>query len=76
MAMQKQYRPQEIEPALEERWQAEGTYRFDPQSTAPVYSVDTPPPTVSGKLHIGHFLYRLVYLLELIGVRIPAYWMI
>ncbi len=56
MAMQKQYRPQEIEPALEERWQAEGTYRFDPQSTAPVYSVDTPPPTVSGKLHIGHFL--------------------
>ncbi|MEO3800480.1 valine--tRNA ligase [Nonomuraea sp. B1E8] len=37
------------------RWDAEGTYRFD--RSAPreqVYSIDTPPPTVSGSLHIGH----------------------
>ncbi|MGH9035032.1 MAG: class I tRNA ligase family protein, partial [Acidimicrobiia bacterium] len=36
-------------------WEADGTYRFD--RTAPrtsVYSIDTPPPTVSGVLHIGH----------------------
>ena len=37
------------------RWDTEGTYRFD--RTAPrhsVYAIDTPPPTVSGSLHVGH----------------------
>ena len=36
-------------------WDAEGIYRFDrtpPRSE--VYSIDTPPPTVSGSLHVGH----------------------
>ena len=37
------------------RWEAEGTYRFDRGRTrAGVYSIDTPPPTVSGSLHVGH----------------------
>jgi valyl-tRNA synthetase len=44
---------------LEERWsrqwQEEGTYAFDrSQERANVYAIDTPPPTVSGSLHIGH----------------------
>jgi valyl-tRNA synthetase len=37
------------------RWEEEGTYRFD--RAAPrerVYAIDTPPPTVSGSLHVGH----------------------
>ena len=37
------------------RWDAEGVYRFDrSRSRADVFAVDTPPPTVSGSLHIGH----------------------
>ncbi|GAA3081943.1 valine--tRNA ligase [Streptosporangium carneum] len=37
------------------RWEAEGTYRFDRSRTrAEIYSIDTPPPTVSGSLHVGH----------------------
>ena len=37
------------------RWEAESTYRFDRGATREtVYSIDTPPPTVSGELHIGH----------------------
>ena len=37
------------------RWEAEGTYRFDRSKTrAEVYAIDTPPPTVSGSLHVGH----------------------
>ncbi|GAA2515011.1 valine--tRNA ligase [Pilimelia columellifera] len=37
------------------RWQEDGTYAFDrSKSRAEVYSIDTPPPTVSGALHIGH----------------------
>src|SRR4051794_16532590 len=36
-------------------WDAEGTYRFDRTKTRDqVYSIDTPPPTVSGSLHVGH----------------------
>ncbi len=35
-------------------WEADGTYRFDPETTrAQVFSIDTPPPTVSGSLHMG-----------------------
>ena len=53
-------------PALEgleskwgERWEAQGTYRFDRDAALRagsdnVYSIDTPPPTASGSLHIGH----------------------
>jgi valyl-tRNA synthetase len=38
-----------------ERWEAAGTFRFDRNATrAEVYSIDTPPPTVSGSLHVGH----------------------
>ncbi len=37
------------------RWEEDGTYRFDPsRDRAQVYSIDTPPPTVSGSLHVGH----------------------
>ncbi len=37
------------------RWDKEHVYRFDPDGTREnVFSIDTPPPTVSGTLHIGH----------------------
>jgi valyl-tRNA synthetase len=44
---------------LEERWTRvwadEGTYAFDRTATREqVFSIDTPPPTVSGSLHVGH----------------------
>ena len=36
-------------------WEASGVYRFDrARARAEVYSIDTPPPTVSGSLHVGH----------------------
>ncbi len=38
-----------------ERWEADGVHRFRRDSTAEVvYAIDTPPPTVSGSLHVGH----------------------
>ncbi|HET7719327.1 MAG TPA: valine--tRNA ligase, partial [Acidimicrobiales bacterium] len=44
-----------LEEKWDARWEAEGTYRFDRSKTrAEIYSIDTPPPTVSGSLHIGH----------------------
>src|SRR5580765_8472211 len=37
------------------RWEEAGVYRFDrSRPRADVYSIDTPPPTVSGSLHVGH----------------------
>ena len=36
-------------------WADEGTYAFvRPESREQVFSIDTPPPTVSGSLHVGH----------------------
>jgi len=36
-------------------WQADATYAFDPtKGRDDVFSIDTPPPTVSGSLHMGH----------------------
>jgi valyl-tRNA synthetase len=54
MPLAKTYNPQESEPRIQAFWQEHGIYHFDPTSEAPVYSIDTPPPTVSGNLHLGH----------------------
>ena len=36
-------------------WDASATYSFDKSAAkANIYSIDTPPPTVSGSLHVGH----------------------
>ena len=44
-----------IEAVWLQNWDAEQTYAFDRSATRDnVYSIDTPPPTVSGSLHIGH----------------------
>lgn len=50
----KRYEPREIEKKWQDFWYSKGLYRFDPNSNRPTYSIDTPPPTVSGRLHIGH----------------------
>jgi valyl-tRNA synthetase len=52
------YDPKAIEPAARELWERERCHAFDAEAArrAPqnVFSIDTPPPTVSGSLHIGH----------------------
>ena len=54
MQLPKRYEPKESEPKWQKFWEKEHVYKFDPKSKAEIYSVDTPPPTVSGKMHIGH----------------------
>jgi valyl-tRNA synthetase len=44
----------EAEPHLARLWAAEGTYTYDPAGTGPTFTIDAPPPTVSGELHLGH----------------------
>ena len=44
-----------LEAVWSVRWEADQVYRFDRSRPRPeVYSIDTPPPTVSGSLHVGH----------------------
>ncbi|MGA9279458.1 valine--tRNA ligase [Ilumatobacter sp.] len=44
-----------IEDRWADQWDTDGTYRFDMSvSRDGVFSIDTPPPTVSGSLHMGH----------------------
>ncbi|HTG48303.1 MAG TPA: valine--tRNA ligase [Actinomycetota bacterium] len=44
-----------LEAKWGEWWEAAGTYRFDrTRSREEIYAIDTPPPTVSGSLHLGH----------------------
>ena len=44
-----------LEAKLDAAWQAEQLYHFDESATREqVYSIDTPPPTASGSLHVGH----------------------
>jgi len=44
-----------IEDRWSQQWDADGTYSFDRTATRDeVFSIDTPPPTVSGSLHVGH----------------------
>ncbi|MDP9073431.1 MAG: valine--tRNA ligase, partial [Actinomycetota bacterium] len=43
-----------LEHSWNQQWEEAGTYRFDRSKTRDqIYSVDTPPPTVSGSLHMG-----------------------
>ncbi len=43
---------------LEERWRTsweeKETFLFDPETKKDVYSIDTPPTTISGDVHLGH----------------------
>ncbi len=42
------------EKELQAFWEAEWVHKFDPNSAKPIFTIDTPPPTVSGNIHIGH----------------------
>ncbi len=48
----KPYEPHIEEPKILKFWEKEKIYKFRPGKK--VYSIDTPPPTVSGDMHIGH----------------------
>src|SRR5690606_33681478 len=44
-----------IEARWADQWDRDSIYRFDRSAVREqVFSIDTPPPTVSGSLHMGH----------------------
>jgi len=54
-AIAKHFDPQDAQVRWNRRWEEDGVYAYDPsRSRSETFVVDTPPPTVSGALHIGH----------------------
>ena len=51
--LDKKYNIQEKEQKWMEYWDENKIYEFKPDKRK-IYSIDTPPPTVNGKIHIGH----------------------
>ncbi len=54
MELPKNYDPKEAEPRWQKYWETEKLFEFHPHLKKETYSIDTPPPTVSGKMHLGH----------------------
>lgn len=52
--MDKKYDHLTGDTQAQEKWAQEDTYASLPDSTKEQFTIDTPPPTVSGTLHIGH----------------------
>lgn len=51
------YNASDIESRCLAFWEKDNTYRFDKTASREnTYVVDTPPPTVSGSLHVGHIM--------------------
>ncbi len=54
-ALPKHFESAQAEQRWDEAWQAAGIYHYDPtRPRSETFVVDTPPPTVSGSLHVGH----------------------
>ncbi len=45
-----------VEKEMQKYWDENDVYKFIPDKSKQLYSIDTPPPTVNGSLHIGHIL--------------------
>lgn len=54
MQLSKHYDAKVSEKKWNEFWIKNKIYHFNPNSDKKIYSIDTPPPTVSGKMHMGH----------------------
>ncbi len=49
----KHYESKEVEDKWQKKWEKDKLYTFD-KKKGNVYSIDTPPPTISGDIHMGH----------------------
>ena len=53
-SLEGRYDAKAAEPRLQADWAEARLYEFDPMRAGQPYTVDTPPPTVSGQIHVGH----------------------
>jgi len=58
--LDKVFDPAAIEPRLYEGWEASGAFSARPESPARPFTIMIPPPNVTGSLHIGHALNKIL----------------
>lgn len=51
---EKRYDGVSVEKKIQEYWRDNQIYKYQRDKSKPIFSIDTPPPTVNGSLHIGH----------------------
>ncbi len=54
MEIGKEYNFKDVERKWQSYWERENLFKFNSGGRGKIFSIDTPPPTVSGKMHIGH----------------------
>src|SRR3989338_7206622 len=54
MELPQRYDPKEAEPRWQKYWEEKEIFVYHSDPKRETYAVDTPPPTVSGKMHMGH----------------------
>ncbi len=54
MDIPQHYNPKDAEPKWQKYWADQEIFEFHPHPKKETFSIDTPPPTVSGKMHMGH----------------------
>ena len=52
--LDKKYNFAEKEVKWQNYWLDNDIYKFQGDGSKKVYAIDTPPPTVNGKIHMGH----------------------
>ncbi|MSS74365.1 valine--tRNA ligase [Candidatus Pacearchaeota archaeon] len=52
--MEEKQTQQQIEEKWRNFWEEKEIYKFNQKNIKKIYSIDTPPPTVSGEMHMGH----------------------
>lgn len=50
----KKYNAKEVEEKWQKYWKQNNVYKYKKDKKKETYSIDTPPPTLSGDMHIGH----------------------
>lgn len=56
MELPQRYDPKEVEPRLQVWWSKQKLLSYQAKSKKPIFSIDTPPLTMSGLLHMGHLI--------------------
>ncbi len=58
--MEKTYNPQDIEQPLYERWEQQGYFKPNGDTSQESFCIMIPPPNVTGSLHMGHAFQQTI----------------
>ncbi len=60
MEMEKTYQPEQFENGIYQKWEEDGLFKPNGDTSQPAYSIALPPPNVTGSLHMGHAFQQTI----------------